>query len=456
MKNIKDCIPYGSTLYPYQEETVLRTLKFFATTESGACYVANDPGLGKSVTSCVTVNMLGASKVLIVVPAVMKLVWEQEIYSWCRLTCTSVPRVCVLDSASDVIGVAAAQFVIVSYSLVINPEVLKVLVQQDYDLLICDEAHAIKSKKSKRSRAVIKDLWPKCKHKILLSGTPMTRNVVDCWVPFHNILPSKFPSFDDFAARYSYMRVTKWAVDYYGLKNAEELSKIIRDNFFIRYKKEDVLPQLPSKQWQRITLPPSYSVKVQARDAEKIRKEQQYVLDAVTSDKQIVIPASMAEHRRLQGEAKVPAVVEFVRDLLEQEIPVVVFGYHKSVLGAIKEQLAEFEPVVITGETSNEERMEAITSFQTGATSLFIGNIIAAGSGITLTRSSTVVFAELDWVPATIAQASDRVHRIGQKSQVTIHYFVVANSIDSTIEELIINRARDFKKLLDEPTKENM
>jgi SWI/SNF-related matrix-associated actin-dependent regulator 1 of chromatin subfamily A len=448
-------IPYGKTLYPFQIETIRKTLHFLRQNESHACYVANEMGLGKSVTSLVTANTLKSERVLIICPAVMRLVWEQEIYAWCRITTNSVPKVKVVLSSNDLHGVATASFVICSYSLIVDQKVLAALTKGNetcWDLLICDEAHALKNKKAKRTRAVIQDIWPKCVNKVFLSGTPMTRNVVDCYVPFHAILPKSFPSFASFVESYSHMRITQWGIDYYGLRNHEELSQIIRSNFYIRYRKEDVLTELPPKVWQKIQLPPEYSVKVQASNAEKLRKEKQQILDYISQDKGVIVPASMAEHRRLQGEAKVPAVLQFAEDLLEQEIPIVIFGYHKAVIAALQTGLAKFNPVVITGETSSVERQEAITSFQSGNTNCFIGNIVAAGSGITLTRSCTVIFAELDWVPATLAQASDRVHRIGQKDQVTIYFFVVEDSIDSTIEELVVNRARDFKKLLDEPT----
>lgn len=445
-------IPYGKTLYPFQIETVRKTLHFISQNESRSVYVANEMGLGKSVTSLITANTLKAKRVLIICPAVMRLVWEQEIYAWCRLSSTSVPRVKVILSSNDLQGVVSASFIICSYSLIVDQKVLSSLVQNSFDLLICDEAHALKNKKAKRTRAVIHDIWPRCETRLFLSGTPMTRNVVDCYVPFHQILPDKFPSFASFVESYSHMRVTQWGIDYYGLRNHEELSQIIRSNFYIRYRKEDVLTELPPKIWQKISLSSEYSVKVQASNAEKLRKEKQQILDYIAQDKGVIVPASMAEHRRLQGEAKVSAVVQFAEELLEQEIPIVIFGYHKSVIAALSVGLFKYKPVVITGETPSALRQENITSFQSGSTNCFIGNIVAAGSGITLTRSSTVIFAELDWVPATLAQASNRVHRISQVNQVTIYYFIVEDSIDSTIEELVVNRARDFKKLLDEPT----
>jgi len=435
-------------LYPFQIETVQRTLSFMAKNKSHACYCANEMGLGKSITSLVTANTLGSKRILIICPAVMRLVWKSEIYVWCEPDSS----VQVIETAADVFGVYCARYTVISYSLLINKQVLKELCSYDYDLLILDEAHAIKSKRSKRSRAVIADIWPKCACRLLLSGTPMTNSSVDLWIPFHNIMPEKFPTFAAFTERYSFMRITQWGVDFYGLKNAEELSKIIREGFYIRYRKQDVLPELPPKVWQKIPLPAEYSVKVSAAQAEKLYRESQSILDMMFNNKGIVVPPSLAEHRKLQGEMKVPAVVDFCKELLEQEIPIVVFGYHKSVMSSLKEALKEFNPVCITGETPSAERMQAINDFQEGKTNCFLGNIVASGVGCTLTRSTTVIFAEMSWSAAENDQAACRCHRIGTKGQVNIHWFVVQSSIDETILEAVIRKTKDFGAVCDAPS----
>ena len=449
-------VPQGKTLYPFQKETVHKTLRFLTDRPTHSCYVANEMGLGKSVTSLITANTMGASRVLIICPAVMRLVWEQEIYAWCRFDCRTVPSICTILTSNDVLQSKQASYVICSYALARDKNVLAVLANQFFDLMILDEAHSIKNKSAQQTRAVIADLWPKSTYRLLLSGTPMTRNVVDCWIPFHNIMPDKFPTFQEFTEKYSYSRYTKWSVDYYGLKHAEELSKIIRDNFYIRYRKEDVLTELPPKVWQKMTLSSEYSIKVAAKKQEALYKESQTILDYITRGNAVMVPPSMAEHRRLQGEAKVKPVVEFCEGLLEQELPIVIFAYHKSVVEGLRAALQKYNPKVITGETSMTDRQMAVESFQGGTSDVIICNFVAGGVGITLTRSCNVVLAELDWTPATISQAVDRLHRISQKKQVIVYYFVVQNSIDSTIEELIISRTKDFNSLLDKPTMETL
>ena len=162
-----------------------------------------------------------------------------------------------------------------------------------------------------------------------------------------------------------------------------------------------------------------------------------------------MLPKNLAEHRRMQGEKKLEPIIEWLSDQLENNIPIVCFAYHRSVITKLVEHFKEAAPAVITGDTSAQERFDAVQKFQSGGTNLFIGQINAAGVGITLTRSSTVCLAELDWSPAVLAQAWDRVHRIGQVNTVDVYYFVVKDSLDESINNVVVSRARIFKKVLD-------
>jgi len=100
--------------------------------------------------------------------------------------------------------------------------------------------------------------------------------------------------------------------------------------------------------------------------------------------------------------------------------------------------------------TKPELRTKAVDDFQSGKTNLFIGQITAAGVGLTLTRASICVLAELTYSPAEIDQAVSRLHRITQVNPVTAYYFQVDRSIDDDIVKVIIEKASAFKQVLDE------
>lgn len=110
--------------------------------------------------------------------------------------------------------------------------------------------------------------------------------------------------------------------------------------------------------------------------------------------------------------------------------------------------------VALTGEvTSNKARQEAVDRFQTDPTvKIFVGSIGAAGVGHTLTAASTVLFAELDWVPANVSQAEDRCHRIGQHDQVLVQHLVLNGSLDARMATILVEKQDIADKALDRDT----
>jgi len=147
------------------------------------------------------------------------------------------------------------------------------------------------------------------------------------------------------------------------------------------------------------------------------------------------------------GAAKFDHVLEYLMKCTEKTL---VFAYHQHIIEGLQAGLrrAGFGVVTLTGRT--RDAAIAVRRFQEEPGCLFfVGNIRAAGTGITLTTASHVVFAELDWTPALHRQAEDRAHRLGQTGQVKVVYFVLdeANATDRYIfslleaKELISNRA---------------
>ena len=440
-------IPHDLKLYPFQEETITQALRFFESAD--VVYIANEQGTGKTPVALCLHNTLKSTRTVIICPSVMKYIWQEEIYRWCRLTPTSLPVVQVVESAKDEFN-HAATFVICSYDLSHKYPPLRSLAP---DLLIADEAHYLKNPAAKRTKFFFSVIGPDSDRTLLLSGTPMTRNVVDLYAPLHYCVPQEpsFKNFEVFAATYSYSRPSDWGTQYFGLKNHENLSRIMRSTCYIRYRKADVLAQLPPKVYQKITLPSSYAIQPKTSDEEQSYRT---VVARLAEGNTIPAPKSLAEHRRLQGEAKVPAIIEYAEELLKQEIPVVIFAHHRNVIDSIVSGLVTEGHRVgeITGDTPAKLRAELVSSFQDGQLDCLVGNFQAMGTGITLTRASNVILAELDWIPATVAQAVDRCHRIGQDAnQVTVHYFTVKDSLDETISSILIRRTREIEKVLDNP-----
>lgn len=415
------------------------------------CYNACEMGLGKSVQAVVATNSLRPGDnpmILVICPAVMRLVWQEEFLKW---GCYGKPtEVIVLKSKTDLDTKPYRRITIVSYELAATEEFKKWL-YFNVDFLILDEAHYLKNPKAKRTKSILKHVWPKCNYRICLSGTPFTNNVTDGFTLFNKLAPYEFPDFWSFANTYAYRKNNGFGITYEGLRNADKLRKIINSRFFLRKTKSQVLTELPSKVYKKVMLDESY--------AYKLTKEQRALQEAYYADLRKLLqsdefarvpppPVSIMTIRREQGLKKVEAVADYVEILLEQNVPCVLFGIFRDVLDRFEERFQKYKPAVIHGDVNAEKRFEAITRFQSGDTNLFIGQITAAGVGITLTRAANVVFSELSYSPAEISQACDRVHRVGQKESVTIHYFAVEKSVDETIIDSVMSKARVFAEIL--------
>jgi SWI/SNF-related matrix-associated actin-dependent regulator 1 of chromatin subfamily A len=152
----------------------------------------------------------------------------------------------------------------------------------------------------------------------------------------------------------------------------------------------------------------------------------------------------IATLRRLVGEAKAPAAADMVCQELDGGLnKVVIMGLHTKALDRMRDVLRKrgHDIVSIDGRTSENERGLAVKRFQEDPdVRAFIGNIKAAGTGLTLTAASDVIMFESSWAPADNAQAIMRVHRIGQKETVRARFISLANSIDEEVAATVARK----------------
>lgn len=440
-------------LLPFQKEAVNTMLGFLCKNRTHSCLNASEQGTGKTIQAIATFNRLNyaerAFRMLIVCPAIMRLVWRDELKLWLR---NKDLTILVVTNGKDLAQTENFDITIVSYDLLPKKHARSLLKTQRYDLLIFDEAHYLKNRKAKRTKVALQEIWKICKYRICLTGTPFRQSIVDGFTLFNRIDPDSFPEFWEFAHAYCNVARTPFGHTFTGVKNAPRLQKLIRERFFLRYKKEDVLPDLPPKTFQQITLPWSeYAVIPRAgSEKEALEMEAMLIKKALAKGVDMAAPVNLSQHRKMQGVKTVPAVAEFVSQKLDQGIPVVVFGWHRDVIAGLEAALkgGGYRVTVITGDTPNKLRHKYIQEFQDGKINCIILQYIAGGIGVTLHRSSTCVLAELDWVPATISQGVDRLHRIGQKKNVTIYYFNVEKSITEDILKTVVQRTKDYKAVL--------
>lgn len=416
-------------LFPYQEEGAA----FLALKSRAGLF--DEMGVGKSAQAIHACDLIGAKRILIVCPAAVREVWAGELkkFSTIKRRVTKADKITDLNlwlrGKTDVL--------IISYDRAARWA--KHMDLHMAEVTICDESHYLKSAQAQRTRAI---LGTKCDGADgslrwsgatwFLSGTPAPNDPADIWsvLRFTGATPLPFATFVN---RYLDVRPTAYSpVTKPKPAMVGELVEVIR-SMSIRRTKEEVALQIP---------PIFLSTQTIEGDTSEIRRLlaehpglDQAIMDAVAKGGLSFLDAQhIATLRRLTGEAKAPAMTELILEDLNNGVDkIVLFGIHTRALDIIRDGLGArgVGSVVLDGRSSEKERVESVRAFQGDPDCrVFVGNIRAAGTGITLTASSDIIVFEPDWSPANNAQALMRVHRIGQARTVRARFIALANSID--------------------------
>lgn len=293
-------------------------------------------------------------------------------------------------------------------------------------LIILDEAHRVKNKDAKRTAAarLIADAAPGL---LMLTGTPLRNNEHEAKVLLGII---------DHAVRESLDR-------HYTISDVKDALA----HFMIRRTKAEVLPELPDKTRQRIDLA-SLDPELMANywDAMIYAFEcHTQSLDRGDSPAEArkAMQGGLEMARNALGQAKVLGgeVEDLVLDVVENQGCCVVFCAHHAASDALLQRLNRrgLKTAVIDGRTAQAERAHLVSEFQGGRLDVLIGGINAAGESITLTRASTVIFVELDWVPAALLQAEDRIHRVGQRANCQVLHLIARMDGGINLDEMMID-----------------
>jgi SWI/SNF-related matrix-associated actin-dependent regulator 1 of chromatin subfamily A len=126
----------------------------------------------------------------------------------------------------------------------------------------------------------------------------------------------------------------------------------------------------------------------------------------------------------------------------------VVFAFHKSVQERLFKELKKYNPLWLKGEMTSKEKAQIEKMFNNEEQNkVLVASLMAGKEGLTLTRADTTIFAELWFNPQDLAQAEDRIHRIGQKNVAKIYYVIGKDTIDEKIWETISKRNYAFKRV---------
>ncbi|XP_051787328.1 SWI/SNF-related matrix-associated actin-dependent regulator of chromatin subfamily A-like protein 1 isoform X2 [Erpetoichthys calabaricus] len=413
------------SLMPFQRNGIE-----FAISRGGRLLLADDMGLGKTIQAiCIAMYYRKEWPLLVVAPSSVRFTWAEAFQRW--LPSVDPKNINVIVKAKD--SLISGLISIISYDLLSRMD--KQLSGTSFKVLIMDESHFMKNTKTARYKAAM-PLLKAAKRVILLSGTPAMSRPAELYTQITAVRPSFFPRFHDFGARYCDAKQLPWGWDYSGSSNLNELKLLLEESLMLRRLKSDVLSQLPAKQRKVVIVSPDgITAKTKAALAACAKEMEKGHKNKLQEKEALLVFYNKT------AEAKVRAAVEYLFDLLESgREKFLVFAHHKIMLDNMCKELKDkgLNYIRIDGSTSSADRQALCEQFNFLESScVAILSITAANMGLTLSSADLVVFAELFWNPGVLIQAEDRVHRIGQTSNVNIHYLVAKGTADDYLWPMI-------------------
>lgn len=425
-------------LYPFQVDGVK-----FIEARRGKALIADEMGLGKTIQAIGWMKLHPEIRpVIIVVPASLKLNWERELWKWLG-DCG-----CAILNGKNPSKKDVGQINIINYDIL--AVWLPLLIESNPQLLIVDESHYIKNNDAQRTKAV-RELSKHCKNLVFLTGTPITNRPEEFFTTLNILEPREFSSWFRYVTRYCGAVRGPFGWETGGATNTEELHNRLTSTLMVRRKKEDVLMDLPTK--RRLVVPVEINNRAKYEEAEEnllgwLREN--FGVEKAEKASQAEALARFNYLKQLAAEGALEMQVQWIKDSLDSNGKLVIFAVHHSTIDRLSEELRNYNPVVVDGRVSIENRQKAVDRFQTDPECrIFIGNIRAAGVGLTLTASSNTVFCELGWTPGEHDQAEDRVHRIGQTESVCAWYLMAAGTIMEEIAGILDEKRLVLDAVLD-------
>lgn len=439
--NLDIQLPINADLRNYQKQGIARgiQLKRFLN--------GDEPGLGKTIQSISTIVGIdetegNAFPCLCIVPASLKMNWQRE---WEKFTNKNV--IILNDKVKDTwqrfYEMGMADVFIVNYESLKKyfvksmPKRMRNAgdIEMDsrieiFKSIIVDESHKCKSTHTNQSKFTLRMCMGK-ENVILLSGTPVVNKPIDLFPQL-----AIMGRLQEFGGKKGF--INKYCEGGRGASNLKELNYLLNKHCYFRREKKDVLDDLPEKERQTILCDITTRKEYETAKNDFVK----YLKEKGCNDVEIrrklrgEIMVKMGELKRISARGKLQEVFEFVDEIIEAGEKIILFCNLHEIVDVLLEKYPK--AVSVTGRSSMEEKQNAVDRFQSDRdTQVFVGNIKAAGVGLTLTASSRVAFIEYPWTYADCVQCEDRAHRFGQKNNVMCSYFLGQNTIDEDLYKLI-------------------
>lgn len=426
--------------------------------------LADDMGLGKTVQTLT--YLLGVKEqglldkpALIVVPTSLLGNWQEEAKAY-----TPELKLTVfhgrLRSKTNLQGM---DLVVTSYGMVQRHR--QFFWDTMFSHIVLDEAQLIKNFQSQKTQVLKKCQAP---IRFCLSGTPMENHLGELWSLMDFAVPELLGS------RQHFRKNIQHAIEQDNRIDVKDklLAKV--HPFLLRRSKIEVLASLPPKtkiiekismQDEQLSLYETVRAmlaeKVQFALAEKgLLQSRWVVLDALLKLRQIccdprLLPESWQGGVGDNSSAKLTHLMDMLDNLIQEGRSVLVFSQFTKMLAIIEQELQKrsYPYLILTGKT--QRRDELVKKFQETDVPIFLLSLKAGGLGLNLTKADTVIHYEPWWNPAVAAQATDRIHRIGQEQAVFEYHLLVEGSIEEKMHALQAKKKDLFDNMIETVGKTN-
>lgn len=502
-KTWESIVPLGKKLLDHQKFTIQYAL---GAAEGDSTCIGDAPGAGKTAVNVVLRNYWRPKTWLIVCPSSVKYNWKKEIDIWGVGAPSSIVVCEHIDRESDMNEMRSYLTQDERFVAVINYDIMSAYEDvlkngHVWDLVTFDESHRFINPMSARTLFALGRTAPGrlpkvpfeidngilFKNRLFTTATSMNRPI-HLWPMIRACDPTGLGAdYYAYGERYCFSGYSiKGTMEFRGKHHVEELGYLIGKKFFVRH---DIDHLLPAYREESIIVAPSTAVadaekemftellsQLDAKDpnaAASIRRDlssrataRGMAYNERIDDKSIhLYQDTFVEHaellvgipsvfqmmtklRKVTGQAKIEPLIEHIKNTLEAapDEPIVVMLHHKENVEAVRERFTELSRKVVGG-VSAKKRQKIVEEFQAGDVQIFIGNIAAAGEGLTLTKSCRLIFGELDWNATSMWQALKRVHRITQFREVVIQYLLLDESLDAKLAASYVDKRGTINQL---------
>jgi SNF2 family DNA or RNA helicase len=467
--NAQEAAPVKVTLYRHQAEAFLMTMDLFSVfsgglqKSEGMAYLM-EMGTGKTVTAIASMGCMYEEglvrRVLIVAPLSILPVWEDEIRKYAAFQNT----VTILTGNMDHkrmqlkhLSRNGLQIVIVNYESM--RKLVAELKHYDADMIIADEGHRLKDRRTAQSEAM-HELGDRARYKLLLTGTPVTNHEIDIWSEYRFLDPHVFGlSFYEFRSMYFVMGGYGYHTPIFLKSELPEYTERLHSIAY-RCRKEDCLdlPEI-TETIRRVDLEP------EARKLYDLVREDAY---AGLSKARISAPNVLTRLLRLSqitggyvtdddgiiqtvSRAKLAALEDIVDAATAEGQKLVVMAHFTPELDAIEGMLKRKKICYSVLRGSTQNRGKEVARFQNDPKcTVFVGQIQAAGEGISLTAASTMIFYSVDYSMVHFEQAKARIHRSGQTKPCSYIYLCCRNTVDQRVLKALREKKDLAQMLIDD------